>query len=277
MEFTYKLPDNNAFNDAIKIVASSMHLLPENGKKLQRLLEVGQCEIIDTGKFSGRRWNAIGATVNVFVPLNMYHEFGNDASLKGSILRICEQVLPASAGFDILEVTISPQLNATEPMNAIDEIDKDVVDEKFIELNEDLIKKGKQMAKAYITLYALENHLREFIHKVLTQKIGTDYSKAISPKLHKSIDTLKEKERVKKWLSLRGDNDLYYLDFIELADLIINNWEHFSDVIPDQPWIKVKIEEMYNIRCLIAHNSYISDENFELLNVTTRQILKQIN
>lgn len=277
MDFTYKLPDNNAFNEAIKVVASSIPMLQENRKKLQRLLDVGQCEIIDTGKFSGRRWDAMGANVNVFVPLSMYPEFGSDASLKGSILRICEQVLPASAGFDILEVTISPQLNATEPINAIDEIDKDVVDEKFIGLNEDLIRKGKQMAKAYITLYALENHLREFIHKVLTQKIGTDYSKAISPKLRKSIENLKNQEKTKKWLSLRGDNDLYYLDFRELADLIISNWVHFSDVISDQHWIKVKIEEMYNIRCLIAHNSYISDENFELLNVTTRQLLKQIN
>ena len=70
---------------------------------------------------------------------------------------------------------------------------------------------------------------------------------------------------------------MYYLDFSKLSDLIIYNWVHFEDVIPDQQWIKVKLDEMYNIRCLIAHNSYISDENFELLNVTTKQILKQIN
>lgn len=277
MGFTYKLPDNEAFYNAIKTVALSMNLPKNEKNRLQHFLNVGCCEITNTGNFSGRRRNAYDANVNIFIPLDKYTEFGDDAFLKSIILRACEQVLPASAGFDILEVFISPRLDTEEPQNAIDEINKDIVDEAFIGLNEDLIGKGKQMAKAYIILYVLENHLREFIHNVLTQKIGPDYTEAISPKLRRAIEDLKEKERTKKWLSLRGDNELYYLDFIELSDLIIYNWVHFKDVIPDQHWIKVKMEEMYNIRCLIAHNSYISDENFELLNVTTKQILKQIN
>lgn len=277
MDFTYELPDNKAFYNAMKIVALSMlQSHQEERNKLQSLLDMGQCEIVDTGKYSRKRWDAMGVNVNIIIPLDKYTDFVNDMSLKSIILKASDQVMPASAGFDVVDVSISPQLKAAEQFNAIDEIDKEVVEERFIELNEELIRKGKQMAKAYITLYALENHMREFIHKVLTQKIGVDYSQAISPKLRRAIDNLKEQERTKKWLSLRGDNDLYYLDFKELVDLIINNLAHFLDVIPDQPWIKVKIEEMYNIRCLIAHNSYISDENFELLNVTTKQILKQI-
>ncbi|MBD5397763.1 hypothetical protein HDR62_06520 [bacterium] len=277
MDFTYKLPDNNAFNEVIRAAALSMPMLQENRKKIQRLLDVGQCEIIDTGKFSGRRWDARGANVNIFVPLNMYPEFGNDAIMKSSLLRICEQVLPASVGFDIVDVSISPQLNSGESRDAIEEIGTEVVNEKFLRLNDDLIGKGKQMAKAYIILYALENHLRQFIHDVLTKKIGLDYSQAISSKLRKSIENLKNQEQPRKWLPLRGDNDLYYLDFKELADLIIHNWIHFSDLFPDQAWIKVKMDDMYSIRCLIAHNSYISEEDFDLLSVTTRQILKQIS
>lgn len=277
MEFTYKLPNNEVFYNAMKAIALSMSI-PKNDKdKLKRFLDVGCCEITNTGAFSGKRWNAYNANVNIFIPLDRYDEFGNDIFLKSTLLRACEQVLPASAGFDILEVFISPQLDMEEPQDAIDEINKDALDGEIIELNEDLIGKGKQMAKAYITLYVLENRLREFIHKVLTEKIGVDYSSAINPKLRDHIEKLKEQERTKKWLSLRGDNELYYLDFSKLSDLIIYNWVHFEDVIPDQPWIKVKLDEMYNIRCLIAHNSYISDENFELLNVTTKQILKQIN
>lgn len=277
MGFTYKLPNNEAFYNAMKIIALSMNMPQDEKDKLQRFLDVGCCEITNTGNFSEKRWNAYNANVNIFIPLDRYAEFGNDVFLKSIILRACEQVLPDSVGFDILEVFVSPQLDAEEPLNVIDEINEASIESEIIELNDDLIGKGKQMAKAYIILYVLENRLREFIHKVLTEKIGADYSSAISPKLHTHIDQLKEQERTKKWLPLRGDNDLYYLDFSKLSDLIINNWGHFEDIIPDQHWIKVKLDEMYNIRCLIAHNSYISDENFELLNVTTKQILKQIN
>lgn len=107
--------------------------------------------------------------------------------MKSTLLRACEQALPASAGFDISEVLISPQLDVEEPQNTIDEINKDAINGEAIELNEDLIGKGKQMVKAYITLYVLENRLREFIHKVLTEKIGTDYSRAINAKNYATI------------------------------------------------------------------------------------------
>ena len=86
----------------------------------------------------------------------------------------------------------------------------------------------------------------------------------------------KSQEESKKWLPLRGGNDLFYLDFTELADIIINNWDYFKNFIPDQNWIKVKMQEMYDIRCLVAHNSFISDENIQLLDITTKQIIKQL-
>lgn len=33
---------------------------------------------------------------------------------------------------------------------------------------------------------------------------------------------------------------------------------------------------MYDIRCLVAHNSFISDENIQLLDITTKQIIQQL-
>ena len=78
-------------------------------------------------------------------------------------------------------------------------------------------------------------------------------------------------------MPLRGDNDLYYLDFIELSELIINNWEYFKNLIPNQDWIRVKMADLYDIRCLIAHNSYISRDSIQLLEVTTKQLIAQLH
>lgn len=77
-------------------------------------------------------------------------------------------------------------------------------------------------------------------------------------------------------MPLRGDNDLYYLDFIELSELIINNWEYFKNLFPDQDWIRVKMADLYDIRCLIAHNSFISTDSMQLLEVTTKQLIAQL-
>ena len=178
----------------------------------------------------------------------------------------------------MIEVSISPLLEPT-PIDALKEIKEIVSNADYLSISDDLIEKGKKMANAYVTLYALENHIRHYIDTKLTQKYGDNYMEciAVSKKVKSGIDSRKNEEQARKWLPLRGDKDLYYIDFIDLADIIINNWECFKDDIPSQDWIRVKIGDMYGIRCLVAHNnSYISDDNIQLLEVTTKQILKQL-
>lgn len=162
--------------------------------------------------------------------------------------------------------------------NTINKIQESIRDEYFLSLNSDIISKGGKMAEAYITLYCLENHIRDYIDNIFKNNFGEEYFKEISipNKIRFGIECRKSEEQSKKWLPLRDDNGLYYLDFIELVDLMINNWDYFKSKIPDQNWIKVKMNEMYDIRCLIAHNSFISEENMQLLDVTTKQIIKQL-
>lgn len=185
--------------------------------------------------------------------------------------------MPPVSGYDVIGVSVSPSVLGTKK-DAISEIQNQISDERFLTLNSDLTNKGKTMANAYIALYCLENHIRDYIDITFKGSLGEGYfSKiTISKKTKSGIENRKQEERSKKWLPLRGDSELYYLDFIELADLITNNWDYFKTAIPDQNWINVKLKEMYDIRCLIAHNSFISEENIQLLNVTMNQILKQL-
>src|SRR6185437_13168189 len=108
-------------------------------------------------------------------------------------------------------------------------------------------------------LYCVENSLRLFIEKVFTDKIGSDYLTKIllSNPVKKSIQVRKEAEQKNQWISIRGNSDLFYLDFKELSILIVNNWEFFKEYFPDQQWLNVKIDELGNCRNLIAHNSYV--------------------
>ena len=198
--------------------------------------------------------------------------------MKITLLDICKQIMPPEAGYDIMKVTISPYLTTQSKKDALNEIKKIIEEKNYINIGDELIEKGKKMANAYISLYVLENYIRQYIDMKLTMSVGPGYMDAviIPQKMKKNLDSRKNQEREKKWLPLRGENDLYYLDFIDLADFIVNNWEYFKDDIKDQNWIKVKMEELYGIRCLIAHNSYISDDNFKLLDVNTKQILTQL-
>ena len=276
MDFTYELPQNDTFIKAVKSTITSLPVPLDSIQKLNQFFDVARCELVNTEKFSGCRWNALGLNIEFFIPFDKCEQFGSDHLLKALLLQACKKVLPGSAGFDILDISITPDIYEDKTQDIINEIENEIGNDEILNLTKDLIEKGKQMAKAYITLYALENRLRLFIHTVLVEKIGEDYSSAISTKLRKFIDSRKNEEQLNKWLPLRGDNDLYYLDFSNLSDLIINNWGFFNDKFSSQQWIKVKLDDVYKIRCLIAHNSYITTEDLNLLNLTTKQILKQI-
>lgn len=276
-EFSYELPSSDDFYEGLKVMVKSMK---SSGLKddLSLLLNYGNCELVDTSHFSGKRWNATGVIVRINTQMKVFSQLGEKiARLQNELVGICDRIMPANAGFDVVEVSISPLLDST-PVDPIKEIIEIVSDEKFLKISEDLIAKGKRMANAYVTLYALENHIRNYIDTKLSEKVGDNYMAKInvSRKVKAGIEMKKGEEQSRKWLPVRGDKDLYYADFIELSDVIVNNWDYFKGDIPDQEWIKVKMKDMYDIRCLVAHNSYISDDNMKLLEITTKQIIAQL-
>jgi len=62
-----------------------------------------------------------------------------------------------------------------------------------------------------------------------------------------------------------------------LGDLNVNDWNIFEKYFPSQNWIKQKIDELGNIRNLVAHNSFIGEHEKDILRVNFHSILKQIN
>lgn len=275
--FTYECPNNEDFYFVIREVVKSQH---SHDNDLCKLVDAGRCEFYGTTNYSQKRWDAFYAEVHFYIPKLIYSKYSSIKyeTVKNTLLDVCKQIMPPEAGYDIMKVTISPDLASRSQKDALAEI-KEVIEERAcLNIGDELIEKGKKMADAYISLYVLENYIRQYIDRKLTISVGSNYmgSITISQKMKKGIEVRKSQEQEKKWLPLRGENDLYYLDFIELADFIIANWDCFKDDIKDQNWIKVKMDELYGIRCLIAHNSYISDDNMQLLEITTKQIVSQL-
>lgn len=142
----------------------------------------------------------------------------------------------------------------------------------------EVINKGKEMAEVYVLVYCIENTLRMFIERRFTERFGKDYLQKI--KMAKDLSTIitkrKTDEKLHKWLPLRGGKDLFYLDIEDLGKLITHNWDTFKDDFPEQNWIMPKITEIAKCRNLVAHNSYITEDEKDMLSVYYKQILKQI-
>jgi hypothetical protein len=142
-------------------------------------------------------------------------------------------------------------------------------------LSKEIIDKGKEMAEVYMYLYYIENFIRGFIEEVMKNN-----QIRIPVKVQNTINNMKAQEADKKYLPIRGNNDLYYCDFIQLKDIITGsgNWDVFKAYFPNQNehWLNVMISELYSIRCLVAHNSYVSDHERRSLRVYYENLTLQL-
>lgn len=281
--YTHKLPfSNEKLLQGILIELKRINkneIIPALKASRISIDELGTSYYVDR---SGR-WNAIGVKIKFYVNPNSIETLSKD-EYRGIIFEICDNLIPGEVGYDIKEIVFVPDLNIDidshediiiDLENQINQSTSDILPKI---LPPEIRDKGREMAELYTFLYSIENSLRIFFEIVATEKYGIDYINKISvPKsLEKTINSRKDSAANKKWLSIRGDSDLFYLDFKDIGTLISNNWILFERYFPNQNFILSKLDEMADIRNLIAHNSYVSKVERELVRTYYNSILKQI-
>lgn len=144
---------------------------------------------------------------------------------------------------------------------------------KLAILPADLQQRGQEMAQIFTYLFCIENSLRLFI-----KDVGAQYTLTTPRAVQQTIERLKQQETQRKYLPLRGDSDLYYCDFVQLGHTVRANWSVFSQFFPDknEHWFNVMLDELYAVRCLIAHNSYVGEGELQRLDVFYRTLMAQL-
>src|ERR1700752_1447565 len=137
-------------------------------------------------------------------------------------------------------------------------------------LPSDLVDKALIMSKSYEYLYCIENILRNFLDNHIERK-----NFVIPASVQRSISERKIDESKNKWLSLRGNNDLFYIDFKDIGGIITQNWELLKDRFPSQLWILGKIDELTRCRNLIAHNSFLDSHELDIIKANFNSIIRQ--
>lgn len=300
--YTYKV-DNNTFFELL------IHTL-KNGKnnyeeKILKLINGGYCHVVPNYPEVPIRSNSlmfttilitkyqeemeiynryktnslvIGATICFYISDS---EFKITPFLEKKLKILCNKLINANSGLKINHIVFEPII---KPKNFnslnIDESTNDLSNKIIKEiLPPDIKEKGNEMAEIYLYLYCVENSLRLFIEKIAKENHGNSYFESLNTnsKIKEAIKYRKKEEVKKKWLGFRGDSEVFYLDFKDLAVLIRENWNLFKDYFPDQGFILPKIEEMADQRNIIAHNGYVFKNKRNLIKVYYENILDQID
>lgn len=137
----------------------------------------------------------------------------------------------------------------------------------------DIQQKGKEGADCFVYLFCIENSIREFIVQMTMDK-----ALRIPKNVQAKIDARKQIEATRKYLPVRGTSDVYYCDFIELADIIRANWEVFTQYFPgkSEHWLTSMLEELYAVRLLIGHNSAVGEVELKRLDVFYMTIMSYL-
>ena len=275
-DFTYEKPnEEDYFNTLVEYVKYN------DEKEIFNIIKEGKCTIQASSSYSNVRWNGLTTGVYFQIPISKLGLTKQD-SIEEKLTKFCGEVMPPEIGFDIKYIEFTPLLVQEKVEKTFMNMDENISNfsEKIIDelLPSDIKEKGNEMAQAYLYLYCIENSLRLFIEKKAKEKFGDEYFNKIHVKTttKSQIKSRMKDEEENKWISLRGESEIFYLDFKDLENIIRNNKDVFGHYFPDEHWLSVKIKEMTKIRDRIAHNSFIGDHEISVLKNNYESILRQI-
>jgi hypothetical protein len=122
-----------------------------------------------------------------------------------------------------------------------------------------------------------ENSVRDLIKERLKEKYDADWwEKGVLDKVKKFAKGRLDAAKDNSWLE--GDNTelIEFCEFGHLADIIIDKWSDFSDLVPTQHWLKQRLDELEKARNYIAHNRLLLPSEFRRIEQYINDWNKQI-
>ena len=144
-------------------------------------------------------------------------------------------------------------------------------------MDDEYVNAAKLMATVYTAIAAFENMVRKFIEKILVEKKGENWwEESVSEKIRQKAESRKEQEDRIRWHTQRGDSLINYTEFGDLASIINNNIELFSDHIISVEWAKNIISTIERSRNVIMHSGELSNRDIERIGVNIRDWIIQV-
>ena len=119
-----------------------------------------------------------------------------------------------------------------------------------------------QMARLYSVLHCFENTVRTYIRETLLEKDGINWIEKLSLSIKKFAEDRQKTAMKDSWLEGEKTDLLGFVEFGNLAQIIISKWQYFEDIIPSQHWLKQRMDELEKVRHFIAHNRTLLPSEF---------------
>ena len=133
------------------------------------------------------------------------------------------------------------------------------------------------MSSVYTALFCIENTIRNFIVERMSERHGIDWwENKVPKKINDTVISLKKQETKNKYHSNRSGNEIGYTMLANLGQIIISNWDDFSDIIPNQAWLTSRMDDLEMSRNIIMHTGTLPADEIDRIESIVRDLLRQI-
>jgi hypothetical protein len=120
-----------------------------------------------------------------------------------------------------------------------------------------------EMARLYAVIHCFENEVRALIRETLEEKEGVDWLNKLPKKISDFAESRQTTAFADSWLEGEKSDVLGFVDFGQLASIIIEKWTFFEAIVPSQHWLKQRMDELEKARNFIAHNRMLVPSEFQ--------------
>lgn len=120
-----------------------------------------------------------------------------------------------------------------------------------------------EMARLYAVLHCFENAVRVLIRETLEEKEGAEWLEKLPSGAKKFAESRQKTAFADSWLEGEKSDLLGFVDFGQLAAIIIDKWSCFENIVPSQHWLKQRMDELEKARNFIAHNRMLLPTEFQ--------------
>ena len=140
-----------------------------------------------------------------------------------------------------------------------------------------LLNSARSMGNVYEVFFCLENAVRDLIEERLAERKGQSWwDNSVPDKVRKVAVELRTKEEKNKYHAQRSTSLIGYTMFGNLSQIIIANWDNFSDLFPDQHWISSRFNDLELSRNIIMHTGILPEIEIGRIKSITRDWIRQV-
>lgn len=119
------------------------------------------------------------------------------------------------------------------------------------------------MSRLYALIYCFENSVRSLIEERLSERHGRSWwAEKVSRRIRTHAESRQKEAQATSWLEGQKHDILGFIDFGHLSDIMVENWDDFSDLVLSQHWLKQRFDELEKARNFMAHHRLLQPGEF---------------